>query len=342
MSNETMAALDRIKEVARAPPLQVSLTGGLEPLRAVAQSLSVRVDEIDRQGSNLLFSSRSPRTILTHLVDHHLKMGHIPSFPGTFLLSTSELGTIHDETVRSAMILRILRYVSSQPWGSLQADGGRKRHSIRQIVEKVWNPDPWKAGLKQFTAGGGVLWCPVTVGNAGRIKFRKGCYPNIPRETTAWLASRLPPKTDTQPAASDPLHLDVTDLLAEKLAWSKENEGKVDVMQALLKGQVQVLWDCRFLLHFLPSYMPKEIEASISGPSRGGKIVIAPFSRWYLPTVTWTTTGLGTEEDVPLISVEAHESKEPALDCDSPCPMQSSGHSREWIHIGWARSLKVV
>jgi len=59
--------------------------------------------------------------------------------------------------------MRIMRYVSFQPWGSVRADGNRRVHTIQRIVDQIWAPDPHAANLSHFVAGSGVLWSPVLI-----------------------------------------------------------------------------------------------------------------------------------------------------------------------------------
>jgi tRNA(Ile)-lysidine synthase len=197
------------------------------------------------------------------------------------------------------MILRILRYISPQPWGSARAQARRSRLRIDKIVERVWHPSPLTArGMRPFASGSGVLWFPVLVDpsrNAanclavgGRIK-----RPNVDdilsneavfgRGIVGWIASRQPPLTHAKQAAlglKDTLNVDITETLRDALvAWDQGKGAGPPV--------IQVLWDCRFLLSFDLASMPQRLcqELSTPTPSSSIKIAIRWWTRYYLPKV---------------------------------------------------------
>jgi hypothetical protein len=176
-----------------------------------------------------------------------------------------------------------MRYVSFHPWGSIRADGNRRRKSIQQIVDKIWNPDPFGSGIKMFVAGGGVLWTPVLMnGESIQTPNQLGQFRIQPGETVGWLASRQPPlHRDKMEARGmiNPLQLDVTELLTAGIAANKEKGTGTE--------SLEVLYDCRFLLRFNLTRIPENIATAIMVPQTDERILIQPTTRWYWPKVVW-------------------------------------------------------
>ena len=69
-------------------------------------------------------------------VDAYISMNRIPSPPSTLALKNAL--PPEDVDVRHAILLRILRYVSPYPWGSPQAEAGRRQQSLSHIELTVW------------------------------------------------------------------------------------------------------------------------------------------------------------------------------------------------------------
>lgn len=251
---------------------------------------------------------------------------------------------MRDDMVRVGMILRIMRYVSFHPWGSIRADGNRRRKSIRQIVNKIWNPDPFASGIKMFVAGGGVLWTPVLIQGEGiKTPGRIGEFGIKPGETVGWLASRQPPlhrdKMEER-GMINPLQLNVTELLT---AMTTDNE------KGASTEVLEVLYDCRFLLRFNLTRMPGKIATAIMKPQQVEQILVQPNSRWYWPKVVWRR---GREIDVVLHSdiVDTNKSQQQMWTGQTneehdhrqywkrPDNVVSAG----WIEIEWIRSLSAI
>ena len=256
----------------------------------------------------------------------------MPSPIGTFLLSGHNLSTIRENTVRSAMIVRIMRYVSFQPWGSVRADGNRRVGSIQRIVDTVWAPDPQSANIRHFVAGGGVLWSPVVIhtnpwgidkilipiGNISGIKLSAG-------DRFGWLASRQPPfhkNTRAMGDAPDRLTLDLTDKICQR---RKElNEGTQTAKRTL-----EILYDCRFLLRLDLAKMPLEIALSLAvGRS---KIVVQSRTRWYWPHIMWER-GLGRSVNLAVIQDEVEWQ-------GGGFAKPPKGNNSDWITMDWIRTL---
>ena len=69
-------------------------------------------------------------------VDAYISTNRIPSPPSTLALKTAL--PPEDVDVRHAIILRVLRYVSPQPWGSPKAEAGRREQNLSGIEPIVW------------------------------------------------------------------------------------------------------------------------------------------------------------------------------------------------------------
>jgi len=236
------------------------------------------------------------------------------------LLWDCNLFSIQDPAVRTAMILRIMRYVSFHPWGSVRADANRRGRSLEQIVNRIWNPAASAKGIGRFMAGGGVVWIPVIVGTHGRIKTpdRVEKYVLKPEERRGWLASRESPlKKKTEGVTRfDPLQLDLT----ERLVMCKADKGK---------KCLEVLYDCRFLLRFSMDKMPDDVWISITCPGRYGEILVQPQSKWYWPKVVWRRPGILDED---LCSFDGS--------MDDHWTVKQT--TQAWIDIEWIRPLDAL
>ena len=269
-------------------------------------------------------------------MDSLLNRHRLPSVPGTFLLSTHHLAGIRDDTVRAAMILRIMRYISFHPWGSIRAEGNRRGSSVHQIVQKIWETDPSNRGI--FVAGGGVMWAPVIVGLRGNLKRPNPIQTSEvgPGERLAWMASRQPPLHKDKMLKMgivDPLHVDLTSTLTKKMTDSSNTY------------DMAVLYDCRFLLRFNLRLIPETIIASLTNPLVEGKIMVKPHTRWYWPMVIWQKAG--KEETLASEILRKNSSKPGAHEWrdlgKSRLEKQDRNGGRPYgIQIEWIRSLKAI
>lgn len=89
-------------------------------------------------------------------VDAYISTNRIPSPPST--LAVKNALPPEDVDVRHAILLRILRYVSPRPWGSLKAEAGRRGASLSRMEPMVWPP---------------VITLFHTIGFAKRCIFRR-------------------------------------------------------------------------------------------------------------------------------------------------------------------------
>ncbi|KZT26616.1 hypothetical protein NEOLEDRAFT_1155713 [Neolentinus lepideus HHB14362 ss-1] len=209
--------------------------------------------------------------------------------PSTVLLVPYLLRPTADAVIQRAMILRIMRYVSFYPWGSLQAEAHRRTESLNQIIGKVLCSAP-ETFPKPFVAGGGVLWTPVFLMENGQFKISKSEDKHIGSTScsslpAAWIASRQPPfaksLSDTRTSTrKDALHLNITHLIGEKVDGVNPQE------------EQELLWDCRFLLRINGRRLKTTVDRarSITG-SEDGELLLEPETRWYLPRIVWRWTG---------------------------------------------------
>jgi tRNA(Ile)-lysidine synthase len=191
------------------------------------------------------------------------------------------------------MILRILRYISPQPWGSTRAQAGRRRESLERIVQRVWDPDPTSDSRLRFEAGANVLWTPFRICVDGRLRHE----PPRPRpgERFGWLASRTPLSRDAQ------------------LGFERDVGAEVVVVVRGANGRVvEVLQDNRFLITFRLDAIPTGDPVMASLEEGWGRVMLVLQGRWLWPQVVWRREG---EKDVVLARISA-----PELDWYEPAP----------------------
>ncbi|KAJ7137814.1 PP-loop family-domain-containing protein [Mycena epipterygia] len=317
--------LDNIKYgMASLESVDMDPSEGLDNLRAAVTVLSEQVEDIDS------------------LVDTSLNRSHLPSPAGTYMVSCRGLSTVRDPLVQKALVLRIMRYVSFHAWGTVRADGNRRKTSLARITENLWVKDPIADRISPFVAGGGVFWTPVIVGGAymrfptadGRLTVGQG-------EISAWLAARQPPLSQQRMADQNmvnPLRLDITEKVREKLQTRHENPGQI----------LDVLWDCRFLLQMDIDKIPDDVaQAILDG---GARLLVHPNTRWYWPKVLIQTPNPHSKDN-PISAHILHSSlsiphqRIIKLDRDT---MESWPFVRipyvtaPWIRTEWIRSLAAL
>ncbi|KAG9119371.1 hypothetical protein FRC07_005624 [Ceratobasidium sp. 392] len=123
-------------------------------------------------------------------VDAYLHTHARPSPPSTLLLTPPKPSVTPPPDVRSALIHRILRYVSPHPWGSPESEAGRRSKSVERIAQRVLHSNTESKAIQPFAAGAQVLWTPVAVRPDGTIRrWAHGQEGAV----QGWLASRQPP-----------------------------------------------------------------------------------------------------------------------------------------------------
>ncbi|RDB21082.1 tRNA(Ile)-lysidine synthase [Hypsizygus marmoreus] len=315
---EKLASIE--KAVSSLKSVSVTLDSGADQLRSAVSVLTSNVEDIDSE------------------VDSILKRSQLPSFPGTYLISSRGISKVRDDVLRKAMILRIMRYISFHPWGSIRADGNRRKHSLDQIIEKIWDPSPFRS---IFVAGGGVLWTPVSVrGNRIKTPDRVAAAGvKLADETFGWLASRQPPvgrQKLKERGIPNTLEIEVTSNLIEALKNRKNGGHSI----------VQILYDCRFLVHFDLEKIPEDLATQLLLPRTEGadKIMLYSRTRWYWPMVvreesTGTKDVLHSkiDENPTNLLLQGEET-----DCSSYWRPHDAGISSQWITIEWIRSLDAL
>lgn len=204
------------------------------------------------------------------------------------------LQRVTDNSVRLAIVRRLLRYVSPFPWGSPHAEAGQRSASLQKIVDQLWGVNspntledsklekPWH----KFVAGAQVLWTPVILTRKGRLKHRLGLENRGERK--CWLISRQPPIRNNSKIRDDELNTNVSDLLVQDIT-----PNIVNALQNGIDGSVEILYDCRFLLRIRVDLLPPLIADKLfnrdlgSGMSttHSAKLLIVPYSDYYLPKI---------------------------------------------------------
>lgn len=208
-----------------------------------------------------------------------------PSPVSTVLLSKDAFSRVTDNSVRIEIIRRVLRFVSPYPWGSPQAEAGRRSASLERISSSLVTPEEPLTGddvsdvpRKKFVAGGGVAWSPVHITRNTEMKFSGNG--NSFCEERGWLASRQSPIRRYGNNAAKSLELDITHAVLSAFSQNRCAE---------------ILYDCRFLLHiklhlFAPdvqSMVKKTVDqgGDISGCEASVKLLVIPHTRYFLPKI---------------------------------------------------------
>ncbi|EPT04114.1 hypothetical protein FOMPIDRAFT_1058416 [Fomitopsis schrenkii] len=201
----------------------------VDSLREIVRQLGQRVDIINGQVSSLL-----TRVLL-------------PTLPSTVTLSSPWLKGIPAYTLEG-LVSRVLRYVSSHPWGSTRAQAKGSRSTYTNTVAKLTEV---VLPRRTFASGAAVMFIPGAVVREGA--FRQSEPSEVNRR--AWRAQKAPPY------ARDRLHTDkisdslVVDLTPRLLEW---REGE---------PYPTVLYDNRFLVEFVMSQVPQTVLATLKrGP----------------------------------------------------------------------------
>lgn len=172
------------------------------------------------------------------------------------------------------MILRILRYVSPEPWGSIRAEAGRRTAPLRQIVDRIWGVDGSGSAL---TGGSNVLWTPVIIHRSGEAKLRAA----KPGDIAGWMASRQPPKNPRT------LDVDITGILSSSIQT---------------KADAEVLFDNRFLMRIRPHRLPNYVSETLAEGSVLSSFHILAEGRYHLPRIVWQK---GRDQHISLATMSS-------------------------------------
>ena len=274
--------------------------------------------------------------LVSNTVDSALRRCTLPSPPGTFLLSLPGIFRVQDKSIQRAMVLRILRYISFHPWGSLRADANRRTTSISQITHKLWKPNPFVDKIRMFVAGGGVLWIPVAI-EGNYIKTPDSIFLTGIRDDDSfgWLACRQPPlhrqKMEARGLIS-PLRVNITQQI--KKALERRRDGAFP--------SVQYLYDCRFLISLDAEKIPAQLADELLSPQNQESIMIYPHTRWYWPKVVRERDGM---VDVLHSKIDSSpgsrrdDYQQKSYDYWKP---RVEAVASDWITIRWIRSLEAI
>lgn len=202
----------------------------------------------------------------TQPVDSVLDRGGLPSPTGTFLLSQVGLDAIQgDPLLQTAVVLRILRYVSPKPWGSLQAQNKRRSESLSQLTDRLMQP--YDGSKQGFTMGSQVFWQPVTVPS----ERRKHKYASRSPVFVGYRASRQPPYPGNMEMIADrDFTQDFLDAYAARQSGSNQN-------------RLDILFDCRFVMRVMLDLVPAEFIDSLV--ETGVRLFLTCDKKWYQPRV---------------------------------------------------------
>ncbi|KAJ4475723.1 PP-loop family-domain-containing protein [Lentinula aciculospora] len=272
--NKHLLDVSILQKKLAALDIDIDPSGGVRQIHSAVNALALQADDID------------------HEVDFILSRNALRSPPGTYLITHRSLASIENPKVQRAIILRVLRYASFHPWGSLAAQVNRRTNSLSQIVDKLWGGNPFKEQIRPFCAGGGVSWTPVAIsgdkfrfvdrGSNGNISFKN-------TESFGWLASRQnPPSHESMSdrGLPNPLRVDITSRIVSKL-----DSGNTSTLE--------LLYDNRFLVTVNLASIPSDIERSIRSPENGSQIWLLSQTRWFWPKVVLRSPGT---DDVVLHS----------------------------------------
>ncbi|KAG6862089.1 hypothetical protein C0995_007219 [Termitomyces sp. Mi166 len=252
-------------------------------LTDVPMSLDLSIEEL-RDGVRVLSQQAQD---VDDRVDSALKSCSLPTFPGTFLVSKVALDQIEHPDVRRALVLRILRCISSYPWGSRNADAGRRRDSINRIVEQLWTKLTKKSLLRPFTAGARVLWSPVIIrGNSIKLPPVVINPILLKDDMLGWIASRSPPldrRKLEQRSMPNTLEIDATKIMVD--AYQKWRNGG--------PSTTSVLYDSRFLLSFDLDKLPQHLISSLlDNHVNKTRLMLLSRTRWFFPKVVIERDGV--------------------------------------------------
>ena len=234
---------------------------------------------------------------------------HIQRAPPSTILFL--IPDVPPDDIQAAVILRILRFVSPNPWGSPRAEGGRRRHSLARIASYIWGTRSLPLGSRaptSFAAGSQVLWTPVIVLPNDTIRPRDQQSP--PDGKLGWIATRQPPTRKSRRSAASSLRspclVDITHVFAEPHI-------------------TEVMFDCRFTLRFRPPF-PAVLTFPVNSSSQ--QILIVSHGRYFLPRILLRRAN---EPDTVIWELrEAHV---------NPFESTSLSTGMEWVEIQQARVI---
>ncbi|VDB82678.1 unnamed protein product [Peniophora sp. CBMAI 1063] len=253
------------KNVSKRPQLPLELHGNIHDMHHSIRELEFRFNDIETQVSAAL-----ARTTV-----------HSP--PGTILLASgAHLSSINLELVRQALILRVLRAVSPEPWGSLASQANRRTDSIQRIAERLFTPFDKlpKEKRRPFMAGAFVSWQPLRICADGSLKhFIEPDFRNKDGvdefgmkagDRAGWMAVRAkPPSWIRGPVDISSSIVDAHD------QWSQQSQPDPDAIH-------EVLWDNRFTIRIRLARAPETLFDNLR---YGARVLVIPEGAWWWPRV---------------------------------------------------------
>ncbi|KAK0482592.1 PP-loop family-domain-containing protein [Armillaria novae-zelandiae] len=294
LPNEHVAELGKVgEELAKTAMINVISTGP-EQLRGSVKSLGIMVRNLDLEVESVLSEMKQPSPI------------------GTFAVTEHNYQCIQPR-LRLYVVLRILRYVSPHPWGSLRSTNMRRMRSLEHILSKL-NSDPYVT--QNFVAGSGVKWSSVIFDRDG-VRTLPKMSKREPGQLVGWIASRQPP-TQKQLDFNEPnpLYYDVT----------------ASLQKAFRSGDPSwtLLYDCRFAVRFDITSMPSSIAELLRFTDT--QIVVIPTDLFH-PRVVFKRADV--DDDV-LHSLVTLDERTQLPGHEHPVPPPTAIVS-SWISIQWIR-----
>ncbi|KAF9484710.1 hypothetical protein BDN70DRAFT_872243 [Pholiota conissans] len=233
------------------------LMSALEDLRAVNKAMSTIRSNTDQA------------------VDEIIRKHRIASPPGTFMISPLTIKAIESQPLQEALLFRITRYVSPEPWGHPQAELGRRKTSVHRLANHLCDVDSFSAkNNNSLCVGSGVWWRLVAL---------------LPRKLSlevkdvdpwhlAWLALRQPQiRSDNNPA----VHRSLEDLVPDVTKSIVQNKQLLSSQKG--SPTIELLYDHRFLICFALDKIPRSTWEMLS--SGNGKVLVKMAKPWMIPQV---------------------------------------------------------
>lgn len=190
---------------------------------------------------------------------------------------------ISAELVRQAIVMRVLRAVSPEPWGSPASQANRRSENIRRVSQRLFTPYSQLSPeeRKSFMAGASVIWQPMRICPDGSLRHfistqSKGDKLDElgmkPGDRVGWLASRAKPmgwSKDNEPVDISASILDAHD------QWSQQPRPDPDAVH-------EVLWDKRFTIRIRLARAPDTLFDNLR---YGARVLVVPEGAWWWPRV---------------------------------------------------------
>lgn len=291
----------------------------LDGLREVVRVLGQRIDMINGQGRCLVASNADTvyLTVSEHsLVNSILARGLLPTLPSTVTLLSSWMKGVPVDTLE-CLVSRVLRYVSSYPWGSNRAQANGSKSVYVNTMAKLTEVD---LPRRTFAYGAAAMFIPGAVVHDGT--FRQSEPLKVNRR--AWRAQKAPPYSRNKvytDKISDSL---VVNLTPRILGWRKG------------EPYPMVLYDNRFLVKFDMSQVPKTVLALLER-TPDAQICIAPHGPEQRPRIS---LHVDSHEEV-LIDYRHDVLRMPEIKVPKH-KIKSQAHRQRWVHMSLARTIQDI